>query len=57
MLEGISAKKGERGYLQSRTKSYRKPQSYDQVAADFKSVFWGNGINIRITNIKERKYT
>ena len=47
----------ERGYIKSGTKSYRKQQSYDQVEKDFRQIFWGNGINIRITNIKERKYT
>ena len=46
----------EKGYKKSSSMSYYKPVSNDQVARDFKSKFWGNGIRIRIINVKERKY-
>ena len=46
----------ENGYKKSSSMSYYKPVSNDQVARDFKSKFWENGIRIRIINVKKRKY-
>jgi hypothetical protein len=44
----------EKGYRKTSSTYYPKPVSYDQVANDFKSKFWGNGINIRIISVKKR---
>ena len=43
----------EKGYKKTSSTHYSGPVSYDQVANDFKSKFWGNGINIRIISIKK----